>query len=501
MQLSGPIPNCTRLSQLGPAVVRRSPVLRYGLAVIAVASSAAVGLLLRPATYETPYLLFYPAVLVSVWLGGLGAGLLATALSAAIADYLFIRPYHTLLSTASDILRAAYFCASFGLICWLIERRRYRTESQIDRQLQLLEMSYDPIIVRDGQGRITFWNGGAERLYGWTKEEALGQVTHSLLRTAFPCALEKIVAELQRDGRWEGEIVHTRKDRTRVIVASRWTLQQKSGFPAAVLEANFDLTQRKQNDEARNALFRSEKLAAAGRLAATIAHEINNPLGAATNLVYIASSDPSLPAHLRSHLRLANTELRRIAQISRQTLGYYRENSTPKSISITELLDDVLDLLAKNMERHQIRVERQYGDDVRVTGNEGELRQVFVNLIANAVEALAQGGTIKVRAAGTTRSVNDARSRIRVTIADNGPGIDPQARLHIFEPFFTTKPNSGTGLGLWVAQQIVQKYHGYVRLRSRYGQPGSGTAFSVVLPAEQSGLEEPERRSFRASAH
>jgi PAS domain S-box-containing protein len=464
-------------------MLRGDPVLRYGLAVVAVAISTAVGLWLRPGTYITPYLLFYPAVLVSVWFGGLGAGLLATVLSATVADYLFIRPYYTLLTTVSDIVRMVYFCISFGLICWMIEHRRLRTESQIVRQVQLLEMSFSPIIVRDSQDRITFWNRGAERLYGWTEAEALGQVTHKLLQTVFPYPLERIVGDLKRAGTWEGELVHTGKNGKTVVVISRWTLQQSKGVTTAVTEANFDLTQLKEKEAAQEALFRSEKLASAGRLAAVIAHETNNPLCAATNLLYIVAGDPGLPERLREYVKLANNELERIAHISRQTLSYYRESSTPKSVDVTALLDNVVNLFGKTIERKQIRIERHYADHVSIPGHEGELRQVFANLMTNSIEALPHGGMIKLRV--SIMATGEGKRRVRITVADNGQGIDPDARPRIFEPFFTTKRGTGTGLGLWVAQQIVQKHHGSVRVRSKHGGEESGTVFSVVLPAVQ----------------
>lgn len=455
---------------------------RYGLAVLAVSASTAFALALRPDTYSTPYLIFYPAVLVAVWFGRLGPGLLATVLSAVSVDYFLTPPFGRVLTTKLDVLRAAFFCVSFGLICWMIEHRRHRSESLIDRQLQLLEMSHDPIIVRDSRDRIIYWNQGAERLYGWTKAEALGQVTHTLLRTVFPEPYEHIGADLNRHGRWEGELVHTRKNGTTVIVASRWTLQRKNTLQAAVLEANFDLTQLKEKESAQEALFRSEKLASAGRLAATIAHEINSPLAAVTNLLFIVAADASLPQHLRDHLDKADAELERIGQISKQTLGFYRENTTPVEIAAAALLDDVLVLLAKRLERKQIRIEKQYGDHARVAGQLGELRQVFSNLVANSIDALPLGGTIKIRAS-TVESYSDGRTRVRITIADNGPGIAPEARPHIFEPFFTTKQDSGTGLGLWVSKQIVDKHDGSIQVRSSYGGENRGTVFSVTLPA------------------
>ena len=256
---------------------KRPVWLRFTMPLFVVGLSLALALGLRPSTYETPYLPFYLAVLVSLWYGGFGPGLLATVLSAVVVDWFFLPPYGKPSFDAISLLRGIFFCLSFGLICWLIDQRKVHAEARIERQLRLLDMAIEPIIVRDAEDRIGFWNTGAERLYGWSKEEAIGQNIHDLLRTLFPLTIESIRSELMESGRWHGELQHTRKDGSSVLVESWWTLEQTEGKQVAVMEANFDLTERKR---VQSTLVQSEKLASVGRLAATIAHEVNNPLAA-----------------------------------------------------------------------------------------------------------------------------------------------------------------------------------------------------------------------------
>jgi signal transduction histidine kinase len=241
-----------------------------------------------------------------------------------------------------------------------------------------------------------------------------------------------------------------------------------------------DITGHKR---AQEALLRSEKLASVGRMAATIAHEINNPLEAVTNLLYIAKSDNDLPESVRQHLEIMDTELSRIAHITRQSLGFYRESNAPALTSINAVLESAIGLLKSKIKAKDAVIERQWDGSVEVTAVAGELRQVFSNLLANSLDAIDRQGTIKLRVSTRTAADNGRRS-VRVTIADNGKGIDANARQHLFEPFFTTKGTVGTGLGLWVSKQIIDKHLGTIRMRSSSGGARHGTAFSVVLSAE-----------------
>jgi signal transduction histidine kinase len=240
-----------------------------------------------------------------------------------------------------------------------------------------------------------------------------------------------------------------------------------------------DITARKRAEEA---LLRSEKLATLGRLAATIAHEINNPLAATTNLLYLIQTSEGLPEDARQNAKAADAELKRIAHITRQSLGFYRETSGPVPASVSELLDASIDLLQAKIKTKNAIIRREWSGDLVVHAVPGELRQVFSNLLSNALDALEPGGHLRIRAKEYGSEASAAGRRIRVMFADNGHGIDSELRSRIFDPFFTTKGNFGTGLGLWVTKQIVEKHGGSIRMRSRCNARQSGTVFSVTLP-------------------
>ncbi len=238
-----------------------------------------------------------------------------------------------------------------------------------------------------------------------------------------------------------------------------------------------DITVRKQAEEA---LIRSEKLASVGRMAATVAHEINNPLEAVTNALYLAKGAEGLPELAREVLELADAELNRVAHIARQSLGFYRESNAPSALSIKTVLESVLDLLRNRIQAKKATVKMQVDDDLYLTAVGGELRQVFSNLLANSLDAIERNGTIILRVSTVVTLTN--QRCVRVTISDSGKGIGANLRSQIFEPFFTTKGTVGTGLGLWVSKQIVDNHGGTIRVRSNTHGPRRGTTISVLLP-------------------
>lgn len=240
-----------------------------------------------------------------------------------------------------------------------------------------------------------------------------------------------------------------------------------------------DITHRKRADEA---LLRSEKLATLGRLSATIAHEINNPLEATTNLLYLIQTSEGLPEDARQNAKAADAELKRIAHITRQSLGFYREMSGPVPTSVSEVLDASIDLLQAKITAKNAVISKDWCGNLVIHAVPGELRQVFSNLLANALDALEPGGLLRIRAKEYRSEASAAGRCIRVMFADNGHGIDSELHSRIFDPFFSTKGNIGTGLGLWVTKQIVEKHGGSIRMRSRSNAKQSGTVFSVTLP-------------------
>ncbi len=239
-----------------------------------------------------------------------------------------------------------------------------------------------------------------------------------------------------------------------------------------------DSTEQRRSEEA---LRRTEKLAATGRLAASIAHEINNPLEAVMNLLFLIRQEDLAPEAAR-FAELAQQEVTRVAEITQQTLRFYRQSTLPIEANVGELLDSVLTLHTGRIQALQVDLRRDYSGQLPLFCLAGELRQVFANLIGNALDAMTPaGGRLTVRARRATRS---GIPGIHVTVADTGSGISPEALRHIFEPFFTTKESTGTGLGLWVTDQILRKHHGIPRVRSCTAGPRAGTVFTVFFPAD-----------------
>jgi PAS domain S-box-containing protein len=244
-----------------------------------------------------------------------------------------------------------------------------------------------------------------------------------------------------------------------------------------MLGVAMDITSRKAAEEA---LRQSEKLAATGHLAASIAHEINNPLAAVTNALYILRTTTGMPSSALEYVRTAEAELSRVVHITRQTLGFYREIASPVMVDIPQLLDEALAAFEGKIEKNKVSIHRGYGEVGPLPAFPAELRQVFSNLLMNALEAVGENGSVSLR----VRSSHDGDNcpGLRITIADNGAGISPDNMPHIFEPFFTTKESKGTGLGLWVSQGIVQKHGGKIWVRSSQDLQHHGTCFAIFLP-------------------
>lgn len=242
-----------------------------------------------------------------------------------------------------------------------------------------------------------------------------------------------------------------------------------------------DASERKRSEEA---LRKTEKLAATGRLAASIAHEINNPLEAITNLLFLLRNFCHIEGPALEYVTLAEHEARRISEITQQTLRFYRQSTMPSRASMSELLDSILSLYQGRLNSLNIHVERKYESEVDLFCFPGELRQVFANFVGNAIDATPSGGRILVRAHRSRNWKKPEESGIRFAFADTGTGMDAEVREHAFEAFFTTKEVTGTGLGLWVSQEIILKHRGRVHLRSRPTgcEKPSGTVFQVFIP-------------------
>ena len=231
---------------------------------------------------------------------------------------------------------------------------------------------------------------------------------------------------------------------------------------------------------AAEALRKAEKLAVAGRLSASIAHEINNPLEAVTNLLYLMASATTLD-QVKRYLVIAEDELARVSEITRQALRFHRGNTQPADVKVSAILDSALALYKLRLDAKSIVVDRRFDHSATIVGFAGELRQLLVNLISNSFDALQAGGTLHLRVSRVAENHNGRRPGVRVVIADTGIGIPLAIRDKVLEPFVSSKAETGTGLGLWISSEIVRRHGGALRFRSR---PGSGTVFSIFLPAE-----------------
>ena len=231
------------------------------------------------------------------------------------------------------------------------------------------------------------------------------------------------------------------------------------------------------------ALRHSEKLAATGRLAASIAHELNNPLEAISNAIYLARTSPQ--SEITQYLKVADEELARVAQITRQTLGFYRETASPSFVKISTLIEELLALYGRKLEAKNLTIHKQYREELEVWGQEGELRQVFANQIANAIYATPTNGSLTIRIRRSKSWSNGQHPGTAVSLVDTGSGIPPEALSKIFNPFFTTKQDVGNGLGLWITRDIVTRHGGSIRVRSNDRPGTSGTIFTTFLPSHK----------------
>ena len=352
---------------------------------------------------------------------------------------------------------------------------RKRMENALRERADLLELASEAIIVSDLQGRVTFWNSGAESLYGHKREDVLGKDLHQLLRTQFPVPLQEIEDALAESRTWAGNLVQRTRDGSDVVVSSRKALNAER---QAVLHINRDITARLQAEEA---LRKAERLAAMGRVAGIVAHEINNPLEAISNAFYLLKDHPSLDDEARALAKMGEQELSRLSHITRQTLSFYRESQQAVAVCLADLVDDVLELQSRPLQLQGIKLEKEYLSKAVVQGFPVELKQVFLNLIGNAIQAMPSGGRLRVRVHDSS-AVNGGNSGTCVSVIDTGMGIRPEQAKRLFEPFFTTKSTKGTGLGLWISKGIVQKYDGTLRFRSFLRPSGNATCFSVFIP-------------------
>jgi PAS domain S-box-containing protein len=386
---------------------------------------------------------------------------------------------HPVLNAAGDVVQFV------GSSMDITERKR--AEEALREQASLLNLTHDSIFVRDMHFVITYWNHAAEELYGWTAEKAVGKVSHQLLRTVFPVPRDEILEELLRTGRWEGELVRTKADGTRVIVASRWSLQRdRRHQPLAILETNNDVTERKRAAEAlRQAqadLAHIARVTTMGELTASLAHEVNQPIAAAvtnanTCLRWLTRDQPNVEEARAAAMRIVKDGTRAGEIISRIRLLFKKGASERELVNVNEVIEEMIVLLRGETTRYSISVRTELAVDLpRVMGDRVQLQQVLMNLMINGIDAMKDADGTRELAIKSQRVENE---EVMVSVTDSGVGLPSQQAEQIFNAFFTTKTH-GTGMGLRISRSIIESHGG--RLWAADNSP-RGATFHFTLPA------------------
>jgi PAS domain S-box-containing protein len=341
----------------------------------------------------------------------------------------------------------------------------------------------DAVIATDKAGMVTFVNPIATQLTGTSFLQAKGRPIQEI----FPIfheythqVTENPVKKVLEQGRIVGLANHTalqHRDGTLTpIEDSAAPIRDDNGDMVGVVLVFRDATYQRKSQEV---LRKAEKLAAAARLAATVAHEINNPLEAVGNLIYLAKAATEMPTEAMQQLTLAEQELARVSHLTRQTLGFYRESSAAVSVEVPALIESVLALYSNKFNSKNITVVREFGECPPIQVVRGEMNQVVANLVSNAADAVGNNGIITIRLTCKEREDGPV---VHMVVEDDGPGVTAENAKRIFEPFFTTKKDVGTGLGLWVVKEIVERHGGIVEVNSQSGNGSRGAVFTILLP-------------------
>jgi PAS domain S-box-containing protein len=379
---------------------------------------------------------------------------------------------------------------------------RKRAEEQIAEQATFLDKAQDAIFVRDLDGKMLFWNKGAERMYGWTRQEVLSRKMDDLLYT-HPKELKEAYRATMSQGDWHGELQHFTKDGEELMIESRWTLiRDNEGLAKSVLAINTDITEKKMIEAQ---FMRAQRMESIGTLAGGIAHDLNNilaPIMMSIELLKETSTDP-MSANI---LKTIEISAKRGADIVRQVLSFARGLEGERiEVQLKHLLNEVQNIIKDTFPK-DIRLEFSIPNDIwTILGDPTQVHQILLNLCVNARDAMPNGGSLSVSVENCVLDEHYAAMNleakagryVQISVADTGTGIPPTLLEKIFEPFFTTKPiNKGTGLGLSTVMAIVKSHGGLINV---YSEPNKGTTFKVYLPALEMSSEARKEQLAQAS--
>jgi len=468
-----------------------SAVLRYGLAVVSVAIALGLALLAQLQTVpDLEFPLFLTAIAVTVWYAGAGPGILAVVFSGLGFDYFLAQPRYTLYIEPPNRPLFVVFVLFGLMIAWFSSRRRrieqelrqaldeLDTAAERSQQAHLLNLTHDTIFVRDMSDVITYWNRGAQELYGWTAEEASGKRTHELLQTIFPAPLEEINSALLRTGRWEKELVHTKSDGMQLMVASRWALQQhESGNPVAVLETNNDITERKRAEEEirklnaeleQRVIERTIELEAVNKeleaFAYSVSHDLRAPLRHMAGYAELLQKNASsiLDEKSRRYMLMILESAKRMGDLIDDLLAFSRigRAETQKTVvSLEQLVKEALSEVQQETDGRKI--DWRIGALPNLYGDRSMLRLALVNLVSNAVKFTRK----RLQAEIEIGCTDGKEAETVVFIRDNGVGFDMKyvnKLFGVFQRLHRTEEFEGTGIGLATVQRIMHRHGGKV---------------------------------------
>ena len=376
---------------------------------------------------------------------------------------------------------------------------QYQRESakRLSEVAAIVEYSDDAILSKDLTGQIMSWNQAAARILGYSHEEILGSSILRLIPQELHHEEKTILAKIRAGERIDHyETVRLTKSGERLDVSlSISPIRDDSGTIVGASKILRDISAKKRTEAS---LLQAEKIAAVGRMAATIAHEVNNPLEAVMNLIYLAKSNAENPDEVRTFLDAAEGEVARVSHIAKQTLGFYRETDSPIGASLSELAAQAIRVYSPKCKDAGICLEENLNSTRQVVLRKGEIMQVISNLIANAIYAMPTGGTLSISVEDVEDFDSPNGSGVVLTVKDSGVGIPTEQLPRIFDAFFTTRSTIGTGIGLFVAKQFVEGHGGKIYVESSTNPASHGTKMSIFLPlaSPHFGGQESDSGSF-----